>query len=191
MVRNKQKVTGCGFTLIELMVVFAILSVVMSMTFSALSINETYRDLVYIKNQLYRQNKKAHDIITEELAISRSASFNITQGATDVIRFQIPWVNASDPEYGVIWGARYNNTSSPSYFINYKLNGTNLVRELLTDTLSPVANTTEVKASGIVDLQFSNSTPSYITINTTARQMSRPSQRLFNLSVSSNVSLQN
>ena len=189
--QDKQKAVSPGLTLIELMVVFALLSIVMSMAFSAFTINENYRDLVYIKNQLYRQNKKIHDIITEELAMSQSSRFKITKGPPDVIRFQIPWVNASDPAYGVVWGARYNNTTYDGYYINYKLNGTNLVRELLTGAFSPVAGTQEVKASGIWNLTFSNSTPSYITINTTARRTSLPPVRPFNLTVTSNVSLQN
>lgn len=194
--RNRLIVTTGGFTLIELMVVLSIFSVVMSMAFSALSINETYRDLVYIKNQLYRQNKKAHDIITEELAKSQPSS--VTINGTTAIRFQVPWINGSDPEYGVVWGARYNGIPYPGYYINYRLingtnNSTNLVREVLTDTLSPVAGTQEVKATGIVNLRFSNLTANYdyININTTARQISQPSQRPFNLSLSSNVSLQN
>jgi len=195
---TKKKFTGSifGMTLIELVVVFSILTVVMSMAFSAFSINETYRDLVFVKIQLYRQNKKAHDAINQELTAAQQARVWITDNATpggpDMIRFQVPLIALANASFDVPWGATFNGApTAAGDFIRYRLLGTNLTREVLNSAQVLVGGTQEVKASGIANLQFTNPSAGYINISTTASRMSVPPQRQYNATLNSSVFLQN
>lgn len=182
-----------SFTLIEILVVFSILTVLMGIAFTAIRLNETYRDLTFIRIQLYRQNKRAHDAINEELEKSNSSRVNITDNTSptpDVISFQIPLINSiNNTTYDVPWGARYNNTDYVWYDIIYSLKGTNLVREVSNEPGSE-----EIKANDIVDLQFSNVTANCtncISISTTARKTTLPPQRNMTDSLNSTVYLLN
>jgi len=182
--------TNHGFTLIEILVVFSILTVLMGIAFTAIRLNETYRDLTFIRIQLYRQNKRAHDAIREELEKSQSSKVRITDSNPDAISLQIPLINSIDnTTYSIPWGARYNNTDYVWYDIIYSLKGTNLVREVSNERGSE-----EIKANDIVDLQFSNVTANCtncIGISTTARKTTLPPQRNITDSMNSTVYLLN
>jgi prepilin-type N-terminal cleavage/methylation domain-containing protein len=139
-----------GFTLVEMMVVLSIFTLVMGIAYTALSLNETYRDLVLTKIQLYRQNKRALDSICAELQRSTAANWT-TGGNPNTIRFQIPWVDAA---YNVNWGANNNI----GWFIRYRLNNNNLVRGFLNASLNPVGSEVII-AENITNLQFTNRNP--------------------------------
>ncbi len=196
--KDEGRRTKDGFTLIEMMVVVGIFTIMMGIAFTAIRLNETYRDLTFIRIQLYRQNKRAHDAIREELEKSQLSRVNITSPTPDAIRFQIPLVNSIDnTTYAVPWGARYNDTDYSGYYIRYMmLNATSayLVRDLLDSALAPVSGTAEIKANNIVDLQFSNVTANCtncIGISTTARKATLSPPRNITDSMNSTVYLLN
>ena len=162
-----------AFTLMEMMVVLTIFSVVMGVAFTTISLNDTFRDLVLIRIELYRHNKVAVENMRMELQRSTAGRINIQDNTTpipDVIWFQIPLLNSIDNQYNIPWGARKGNTDYPNYFIRYRLNGTDLMREVLNNTLSPVANTQEIITENMIDLQFPRPSPNYIVINATGQK---------------------
>jgi len=162
-----------AFTLMEMMVVLTIFSVVMGVAFTTIRLNETFRDLVLIRIELYRHNKVAAENMRMELQRSTAGRINIqdnTTPNTDAIWFQIPLLNSIDNQYNIPWGARKGNTDYPNYFIRYRLNGTDFMREVLDNTLSPVANTQELITENIVDLQFTRPSPTYFTWSITGQK---------------------
>jgi len=159
--KNEPRGTNHGFTLVEMMVVLSIFSLVIGIAFTVLSLNDTYRDLVLIKIRLYRQAKIAVDSISMEL--EKSASDKVFIEGTNVIRFQIPWVDANSP-YAEHWGA--NNHEG--FYIRYRLDNNNLVRDTLDTTPSVIA--TEIITENISDLQFTSLNPNYIKINVNGRK---------------------
>jgi len=170
-----------GFTLMEMMVVLAIFSIVMGVAFTTLSLNETFRDLVLIRIELYRHNKVAVENMRMELQRSTANSITIQDNATptpDAIWFQIPLINSVDNQYNIPWGARKGSTDYPNYFIRYRLNGTDFMREVLDNTLAPVANTQELITENIVDLQFTRPSPNYIVINVTGEKRTLQGRRI-------------
>ena len=185
-----------GFTLIEMMVVLAIFSIVIGIAYTALSLNETYRDLVLTKIQLYRQNKRAIDTITAELQRSAATHWTIIDGggsSPDIIRFQTPLVNSMDAQYNIPWGARHGNTDYPNFFIQYKLSGTQLIREVVDGGGVIQAGTQRVIAENISNLQFTNLNPldsDYIRI-TMESQRSTIQRRIINANLVSTVFLRN
>jgi len=178
-----------GFSLIEIMVVVAIVTVIMGIAFTSLRLSDSLRDLVFIRIQLYRQNKRAHDVIAEELEKSQSSRVDITDSNPDAIYLQIPLINSIDnTTYSIPWGARYNNTDYVFSDIIYRLNGTNLVREV-----SNQPGSKEIIAADIINLQFSrvDGNANYIRINTTAQKMTIAPRRPINASLESTVYLLN
>lgn len=154
-----------------MLVVLAVFSVVIGVAYTALSLNETYRDLVLTKIQLYRQNKTAMDILCEELqksAPSRIGIIDNTSPIPDEIQLQVPLVNLIDAAYNIPWGARHGGTDYLGSLIRYRLNGTNFVREVMY-----VPGTEEIIAENVVDLQFTQSSPTdpYIGIAITSQRM--------------------
>ena len=182
-----------GFTLIEMMVVLAIFSIVIGIAYTALSLNETYRDLVLTKIQLYRQNKRAIDTITAELQRSAATHWTIIDGggsSPDIIRFQTPLVNSMDAQYNIPWGARFDNIDYVGYFIQYYLMGTGLIRIMADSGGALYLGTSKVIASDITNLQFTVANPNYIsiTINGQRRTIQR---RIINATLESTVYLRN
>lgn len=183
-----------GFTLIEVMITTAVLTMVMGIAFTALRLNETMRDLVFVRIQLYRQNKAAHDIIREEL--QKSTSIRVTI-APNEIRFQIPLrLNPTDAGYETYdfpWGGRSRLGNHPGGFIRYYLNGTNLMREIWDSSGNPVAGTQEIKATDIRALEFTRvlGDANHIRITTTARRMTVPPSHAIEDSLESSVCLLN
>ena len=155
-----------GFTLTEMMVVLSIFTLVMGIAYTAISLNETYRDLVLTKIQLYRQNKKAVDNISAELQRSAANRWTIQDSNPDTIRFQIPLINAINwTTYDIPWGARQDNTDYLNNYIRYRLNGTNLVREIVDVNWTIVGGTRqEIIAENINDIQWTSINPNYIRI---------------------------
>lgn len=149
-----------AFTLMEMMVVLSIFTVVMGIAYTAISLNETYRDLVLTKIQLYRQNKRAVDSLSAELQRSQSSRVTIIDNASpipDEIRFQIPLPSLIDGSYNIPWGARQDSTDYLNNFIHYRVNGTNLVREVVDGNGNPVGGTRqETIAENITRLQFTD-----------------------------------
>jgi prepilin-type N-terminal cleavage/methylation domain-containing protein len=199
---RKPNTENRGFTLVEMMVVLAIFSMVMGVAYTALSLNETYRDLVLIKIQLYRQNKKAIDSLCAELQRSQGARVNITDNASpipDEIRFQIPLINAIDAQYNIPWGARQGNIDYPEdppnsiyRYVRYRLNGANLVREVVDGDDSVIGGTQqEIIAENITNLQFTSLNPNYITININAQKMTLAPRHPINSNLESTVYLRN
>lgn len=177
-----------GFTLAEMMIVLAIFTVIMGVAYTVLTLNDTYRDLVLIKLQLYRSTKQAVDTFVEEIQKSQSQRVNITDNASspDEIRFQIPFINATT--YNLTWGARLDYPDN--YWRHYYLNGTNFTAEVLNNaTFSPVSGTQGIKAGNIIDVQFSNSTAGYIGINVTAQKTTLPPAHTINTTLNATVYL--
>lgn len=162
-----------GLTLIEIMIAMAILTTIMAMALAAFSINENYRDLTAIRVQLYRQNKKTLDMITEELTESAPGTvIVINNGTTDEIRFQTPLDVSTEGNYTVSWGASSGGVSYPGCFTSYRLVNRDLVRRVMTlpSAGNPVAGTEEIKASDLDEFDITNTSPTYFTIRTTSRR---------------------
>lgn len=140
--------------------VLSIFTVVMGIAYTAISLNETYRDLVLTKIQLYRQNKKAVDNICAELQRSSADNWTMVDGGggnPDTIQFQIPWT--IDATYNEHWGA--DNTDG--FSIRYRLVNNDLIREIL-DTGQSVT-WSAITAENITNLQFTSIGTNYIRIN--------------------------
>lgn len=149
-----------SFTLMEMMVVLSVFAVISGITFTALKLNDTYRDTILTQLELYRKAKKICDTITKELSLSQINRINITDSNPDVLTFQIPLLSKIDDNYTIPWGAEENE----GYYIRYQLIGDELKREILDSTYSLVSQQTVTK--GVADLQFSSDSES-ITINFT------------------------
>jgi len=172
-----------GFTLIEMMVVLAIFSLTMGIAYTALKLNDNYRDLVFTRIELYRQVKRAVDNFAAELERSQSSRWTIADSNPDSIRFQIPLVNSMDAQYNVGWGARNMNLDYLNFFIRYRINGTNLVRDILNATLSPVSGTEQIMATGVTDLQFNQASPGYVTMKIDVQKTTTPPSRPININL--------
>lgn len=176
-----------GVTVIEILMVAAIFTLICGIVFTTLRLNETFRDLIFVKIQLYRQNRRAHEFIIEEL----QKAANVTIPNPNEIRFSIPLVNSMDPiTYDIPWGAPPNYVGG---YIRYWLNNTSahLMREVLDSGNATVSGTQEIKASNIIDLQFSWAGAYNIAINTTTRKMTIPPQHPVNDTLESSVTLAN
>jgi len=179
----------------EIMVVLAIFSIVMGIAYTVLRLNDNYRDLVFTRIELYRQIKRTTNNITEELQKSQSSRVTLNDSNPDSIYFQIPLVSSMDAQYNVPWGARNKGTDYLNSFIRYRIriNGTDLVRDILDDMLSPVPGTEEIMATNVTDLQFSRVNPDYITMMINVQKSTTPPSRpvTITLSLDSSVHLRN
>lgn len=180
-----------GFTIMEMMVVLVIFSLVMGIAFTAIKLNDVSRDNVNIQIELYNKNKQVHNTIAEELSrssFSKDGTGNLLRINTSTSPctlttpcFQI--AIGTDINYDTIWGA--NDDSG--YWIHYKLDGTNLVREILDAVFSNVSQ--RIISSNVIAFSITVAN-NPILINTTV-QKKRAMGDYIPLSALSQVNLRN
>ncbi len=171
------------FTLIELMVVLSVFTVITGIAFTALKLNDTYRDTILTQIELYRKSKKIFDTIAKELSLSSSDKVNITDANPDILTFQVPLLELIDDNYNIPWGA----DNQEGYYIRYELNGDFLKRKILDTAYSVVSEGTI--ANHVTDLQFSLGTDSVIVNVTLSR--TNEEGRIINFTSEFEVSLGN
>lgn len=179
-----------AFTLAEMMITVAVFTVIMGIVYTALRLNDIYRYNVSIQTDLYRQNKQAQDTIAAELRLCAHHEFTITDDNPDTIRFRVPLAELDD-DYNIQWGA----DNEAGYWIQYRLDGTNLKREILIGAPPSYPLFTE-KTIGVdfTDLQFSSSgcPDCIIEIKTKVLKKNIPEQgREISLEVASQVYFRN
>ncbi len=181
-----------SFTLAEMIMVVSIFTVIMGVVFTVLKLNDIYRYNVGIQMGLYRQNKRAQDVMTEELRLSAPDKFSLIDSdgdsAFDTIRFQIP-LPTLDDEYNIRWGA----DNIEGNYIQYKLEDTYLKRQILDSAFSLVSE--RIIGADFDNVEFSSSgCPDNCIINITTRVLKKnPSDfwREFSLEVTSYAYVRN
>jgi prepilin-type N-terminal cleavage/methylation domain-containing protein len=194
-----------GFTLMELMVVMSIFTLVSGIAYTALRLNDNYKDMILVKNDLYHNCKRAMDSIVDELQKSRADDLTIINGVTgghntDSIRFRIPLIEtAVAPDYNVQWGAYYPDNPDPNhpdYYIRFSLwgteRGTYIIKDYLDEALSRVGPE-ETIVWNITDLNFTqDATLNRITITISSQERTLTGGgRTLNMTVTSDVYLRN
>jgi len=66
----------------EMMVVLSVFAVISGITFTALKLNDTYKDTVLTQIELYRKAKKIYDTIAKELSLSQINRINSPDNIT-------------------------------------------------------------------------------------------------------------
>lgn len=201
-IQKLRKKGNCrAVTMIEMLLVCVIFTVVMGIVFGTLRLNETFRDFIFIKGQLYRGNRKAYDKIISELERSNNGHIFSPVDASPVseLRFQVRLGNSTTYDLNQ-WGAFYGNTDYPGLDIRYSVvtsgNLSHLVREVLNSTSGAVSYQ-EVVASNVVDFRvykqynpppYDNTT---ITFTTNSSKLTPGNRRVMDLLENSNATVFN
>lgn len=190
-----------GFTLMELMVVMSIFTLVSGIAYTALRLNDNYKDMIMVKNELYRNCKKAMDSMADELQKSRAFDIAVYGANPESIYFKIPLINSVvAPNFSVPWGGRYSGTDYPDRFIRYRLSGTRLLRGIINNNGTPLDDSDdtiepgtqeEAIAEGIADLDFELA-GNLVTVAVESRRTTLSGgQRPLTMSLTSQVYLRN
>lgn len=119
-----------GVSLIELMISLAILSIILSLVFTVTGTGRMSWYLASAKISLYSQTRGAFSTISQELMLSsRSRIFTAADGKS--IRFSIPIIDADDELVLSGGDLQWGDGEIIGNSINYTVDGTNLVRQVL------------------------------------------------------------
>ena len=157
---NQQRDSVMGYTLIEMLIVLAIVSLLFSAVFGVLNIGNTSFNTGSARQTIENQARQGLDGMIRELYESSGGTVILSEGNT-VVTFKLPvGMNASG---NLLWGAQ----GIENYKIKYLVENNQLVRKVL-DASGNVINQ-KVLATDIQSLSFGK-IGSIMTVNLTAKK---------------------
>lgn len=145
-----------GLTLVEVLLVLALLGVLAGALFA---ISLTGRQLYFSSEtsvHVQQQARQAFDAMARELRQAQGSTLTVA-GSQCTFQVALGYNLASPcPVNAVCWGANDQAGAVQSgWSVRYRLNGTQLLREVLNSQVPPVVQSTRVLANDVTQLTFS------------------------------------